>query len=314
MRSERSISILFFVSVNGSGFTPFIERSSENSAEFVGENGKTYEFICIATDTAGNVEVQDPIAEATTTIVLDEPIDTTAPVITPPSDITVEAEGPSGRPTTNPVIAAFLAEASAMDDVDGNVPVTNDAPSVFPLNVTKVTFSATDNAGNTGSASAEVNVTDTTAPVVTPPSDITVKSDGPSGTPATNPVIAAFLVGASAVDDVDGNIPVTNDAPLVFPLGVTEVTFSATDGAGNTGNATANVTVEEMPKPMIEGDLDDDEDVDEEDRNILRAVLGSCNGEDRFIRVADFDDDGCITQSDYRIWYGHYKDFLGNSP
>ena len=38
------------------------------SAAFTGEVGKNYGFICIASDTAGNVEVQEPVAEAATSV------------------------------------------------------------------------------------------------------------------------------------------------------------------------------------------------------------------------------------------------------
>jgi len=86
---------------------------------------------------------------------------------------------------------------------------------------------------------------DTTVPVVTVPGDINVVAESASGTAASNSAIAAFLVGSSATDDVDGSVTVTNGAPATFPAGeTTTVTFSATDAAGNTGIATATVTVE----------------------------------------------------------------------
>ena len=55
-----------FVSVNYGSFKPFIAKTSDTSTPFTGEPGKTYGFICIATDTAGNTEVQEPIAETDT--------------------------------------------------------------------------------------------------------------------------------------------------------------------------------------------------------------------------------------------------------
>jgi len=58
-----------FVSVDGGPFTPFLERTRETSAAFRGEVGKTYGFLAIATDTAGNIEVQAADAEASTRIV-----------------------------------------------------------------------------------------------------------------------------------------------------------------------------------------------------------------------------------------------------
>ena len=61
-----------FASTEGNGlttgFTPLINLTTSINTIFTGQQGKTYRFICIATDTAGNIEVQPPIPEATTTI------------------------------------------------------------------------------------------------------------------------------------------------------------------------------------------------------------------------------------------------------
>ena len=180
--------------------------------------------------------------------------DTTAPTVSAPSSITVAAESASGTPDSNAAIAALLVSATAADDVDGALTVTNDAPVIFPVGDTIVTFSATDAANNTGTDTATVTVTpfqasDTTLPVLTVPSSITVAADSASGTPDTNAAINALLVSATANDDVDGALTVTNDAPEIFPVGVTIVTFSATDAANNTGTATVSITVN--PAPIV---------------------------------------------------------------
>ena len=60
-----------------------------------------------------------------------------------------------------------------------------------------------------------------------------------------NTIVAANSA-ATAADDVDGPfLPVSNDAPAMFVMGTTPVTFAATDAAGNTGTAVAMVTVTE---------------------------------------------------------------------
>ena len=59
-----------FVAVDSGGYVLFLTKTKDTSAIFTGENGKTYRFICIAEDLAGNVEVQDPVAEATTHLVV----------------------------------------------------------------------------------------------------------------------------------------------------------------------------------------------------------------------------------------------------
>ena len=70
-----------FVSEDGSGFRPNITTGNAN-ATFRGQSGKTYSFICIAANTAGNTEIQDPVAEAGTHIASDSDSDG----ITDPAD------------------------------------------------------------------------------------------------------------------------------------------------------------------------------------------------------------------------------------
>ena len=48
---------------------------------------------------------------------------------------------------------------------------------------------------------------------------------------------------ASATDAVDGSPVITNDAPDMFPIGTTTITWNATDSAGNWATATQLVTV-----------------------------------------------------------------------
>jgi HYR domain/WD40-like Beta Propeller Repeat len=78
--------------------------------------------------------------------------DTTPPRLTVPEDITQEATSSDG--------AEISFEVSAEDDVDGTVPVecTPASGSIFPIGVTTVECTATDEAGNIGRASFTVTV------------------------------------------------------------------------------------------------------------------------------------------------------------
>jgi hypothetical protein len=159
------------------------------------------------------------------------PRDTTAPVITAPANMTVEATGPGG--------AAASYSATAVDDTDGSVPVTG-APasgSTFPLGVTTVNLSAHDAAGNTGHAEFHVTVVDTTPPALTLPANISATATGNSQ--------AAVSYAATANDVVDGSVPVTCDLPSgnSFPVGITTVNCSATDAHGNIAKGTFTVHV-----------------------------------------------------------------------
>lgn len=86
--------------------------------------------------------------------------DQTPPVVTAPDTISLAATTIDGVPATENAIVAFLASATATDNIDGPVsPVNNNAPFTFPRGETTVTFSATDRAGNLGTAQSTVTVT-----------------------------------------------------------------------------------------------------------------------------------------------------------
>ena len=148
-------------------------------------------------------------------------------------------------------LTGFLAGATATDNVDGALTVSNDGLSVFPLGETTVTFSATDAAENVGTESATVTITDQTAPVLTAPADGTVPATDANGTAATDPAIVAWVESAVATDSVDSSVTITNDAPAVLPLGATVVTFTVTDAAGNTSTAAATATIADTTAPVI---------------------------------------------------------------
>ncbi len=185
---------------------------------------------CSATDSVGNTST----GSFTVTVA-----DTTPPTLQLPSSITKEATGPSG--------AVVSYGASATDNVDGTDPVTcsRASGSIFPLGTTTVTCSATDSVGNTSTGSFTVTVVDTTPPTLQLPSSIIKEATGPSG--------AVVSYGASATDNVDGPLPVTCSpaSGSTFPLGVTVVTCSATDKAGNTSSGSFIVTVQDTTPPVI---------------------------------------------------------------
>jgi Autotransporter beta-domain/HYR domain len=163
------------------------------------------------------------------------PADTTPPVVTPPPAVTVEATGAT--------TAVALGTATANDNVDGALTPTASPTGPFTVGVHTVTWSATDAAGNPGTATQTVTVTDTTPPTVTAPADVTVE--------ATGPMTAVTLGTASATDLVDGSITPTPDTTGPFAVGAHTVTWSATDAKSNTGTATQTVTVQDTTAPAI---------------------------------------------------------------
>ena len=94
-------------------------------------------------------------------------VDTTPPVVTPPSAIAVPAtEAGGARGIASTVLAGFLLSGSAVDVVDlsptrltpqvSGIDANNN--TLFPLGTTPVTFRFTDAAGNIGTVAANVTV------------------------------------------------------------------------------------------------------------------------------------------------------------
>lgn len=99
--------------------------------------------------------------------------DTTPPVITPPSNIVVAPAECDASPADSPELEAFFGSLVVEDRCDDHPSVSNDAPGVLPLGVTRVVFTATDGVGNTDVAAAYVTVLDTLPPSI----DVTLSRD-----------------------------------------------------------------------------------------------------------------------------------------
>jgi hypothetical protein len=170
--------------------------------------------------------------------------DKLSPVITGSKAITFSATDESGVSAEDSVISEFLDSILATDNIDGSVAVSNNAPEVFPIGNTTVLFVATDLSGNTTTFSAVVTVADLTCPVLSIPDDIVIQSSQDDGIVASRSEVETFLNAATASDNVDISVDVTNNAPEdFFPYGETVVEFFSTDTEGNTCTDTAVVTV-----------------------------------------------------------------------
>jgi len=156
------------------------------------------------------------------------------------------------------------------DICDASPVITSDAPAVFPLGTTLVTFTVTDASGNSTVVTTTVTVVDTTKPILWDiPRPIIVEQRTHDGTPV--PVIPPCCSGTSSslprsfglvpgtiyltlprVYDICDAAPVlTHNAPAVFPLGTTVVLFTATDFSGNVSYASTTVTVVDRTAPSI---------------------------------------------------------------
>jgi hypothetical protein len=196
---------------------------------------------CTAADRAGNQATQ-PFTVSV--------VDTLSPVLSLPGTTAVQAGSAAGATVTFSV--------TAVDAVDGPVPVTCSpaSGSTFPLGQTPVSCSARDAAGNATSGSFVISVTMTPPPPPAPdrtpaisiPTDITTQAQGSAG--------AVVVFSATAVDTVDGSIPVTCSpaSGSVFVVGTTTVRCSAQDASGNSASRTFSVDVlDRTPPPAVVG-------------------------------------------------------------
>ncbi len=164
-------------------------------------------------------------------------VDDILPTITAPGPIVVSADA-------NCEASGVLLGTAITFDNCGVLPSTNDAPTTFPIGTTLVTWTVSDNSGNTASATQLVTVIDDLAPIVAAPADVLVNTN--FGCEAIGVVL-----GSPTVNDNCSVSTITNDAPFIYPLGNTTVNWTVEDLAGNTTIVSQLVVVEDNEAPSI---------------------------------------------------------------
>ena len=157
-------------------------------------------------------------------------VDTTPPTIHSVPDITAEAVVPYDN--------IIELQEPAADDLLGVISITNDAPEFFPVGETIVTWIATDVGGNTASIEQKIVVLDTISPIIEIPEDIVIE--------ATSVDQNEVYLGESTATDNGEVASITNDAPNVFPLGETTVTWTVIDSSNNFSSLTQLVNVVDL--------------------------------------------------------------------
>lgn len=175
---------------------------------------------------------------------------------TPPEALCQDVQVEADDACEGNVTPAMVDNGSS--DPDGDpITLALDPPPPYALGVTNVTLVVTDDKGESDTCSAVVTVVDATPPTVVCAADIQVECSVAGGVPADDPQLAAFFAGFSAVDNCDDDLAVSNDAPALLPGpcspggGVTVVTWTAVDDAGNSAQCSATVTVVDTTPPEI---------------------------------------------------------------
>ncbi|WP_159447552.1 SdrD B-like domain-containing protein [Maribacter arcticus] len=167
--------------------------------------------------------------------------DTTDPVISCPANIVVDND-----PDQCGAVVTFTAPVGT-DDRPGAITIQTvglASGDTFPVGTTTQTFLVTDAAGLTATCSFDVTVNDEQAPDITCPANITRTSlNG-------NPLVISDLGTATAPDNCPGAVNIAGvtligDLPIpdTFPVGTTQIKWTAIDAAGNVAQCIQNITV-----------------------------------------------------------------------
>ena len=206
--------------------------------------------IYTVTDTSGNSST----ASFTVTV-----LDNEAPALTTPfTDIIVNTDPGVNFATINNLTPGFIPVPTFTDN-DGQAPTvvnditgTPDASGQYGIGDTVVTYTATDAAGNEATVGYTITVVDAEAPTITPIANITVDNDlGLDGAQVIIPVPTASDNSAvvSLVNDYTDGL----DASGFFPLGTTDVIYTATDDSGNQSTELVRVLVRDVENPTLIG-------------------------------------------------------------
>ena len=234
----------------------------------------TIERIWSGTDAAGNIDTCSQTISV---------VDLTPPTVTAPDPITLECNSPGGVLATDPDVVNWLDMATAVDDC-GTATLDDNAPDLFPASCppgdpTQVTFTGTDECGNSDFDVSSVTVLDTVNPEIV--CDVSTSELWP---PNHKLVDVGFTITAMDVcdDDLDIQVSVSSDedpseavgdgGPVHCPDAVVQednsvllraersgtgdgrvyvITATATDDCGNVGQCQVAVTVAQSMNPMI---------------------------------------------------------------
>jgi surface protein len=184
----------------------------------LGADGLTY---CNASDR------NDLIANRGWTIVGDSYASTS---VTAPNDLSIDPD-PNTCVATNVDIGTPIIVAEC-----GFGSLTNTAPNEFPTGQTQVIWTLVDENGieSTDIQTVTVIFND---PIIIAPNNLNIDPD-PSSCVATN-----IDIGTPSIAGGCGIQTITNNAPVEFPLGDTQVTWTLVDGSGIETTDTQTVTV-----------------------------------------------------------------------
>src|SRR6185436_9540467 len=165
--------------------------------------------------------------------------DTTAPVVTPPANITREC----GQSTaTNATGVATATDANGVATITYSDTVTNTCGNTV---VIVRRWTATDVCNNVTTANQVITVRDTTPPTITAPASVTLECPVDTSTNAN---------GVATASDTCGTVTVTYTDSVSNICGNSQVisrTWRATDSCGNVATALQTLTIRDTKPPVL---------------------------------------------------------------
>jgi len=187
----------------------------------------TYQLVrtWTATDTCNNAAIASQTLEV---------VDTTDPTVNCPADATgLECPADTSSVARGSATGNDNCGAATIGSSDVSTPGCGETETITR------TWTATDGCGNAASCNQTIATVDTAPPSIsvntTPKTVVDLNCSGSE--PVTLPT-------ATANDECEGSVAVTNDGPSSFPAGqTTTVTYTTEDGCGNAATADVDVTV-----------------------------------------------------------------------
>ena len=129
---------------------------------------------------------------------------------------------------------------------------THDSGDFFDVGTTTVTYTATDDCGNSTSTSFDVTITDDEAPTISGmPSDIEQTAD------AEDCGALVTWTNPTTADNCSAVMTSTHSPGDYFEVGSTTVTYTSVDPSGNTTSLSFTVTITDDEAPLITGNPGD---------------------------------------------------------
>lgn len=216
--------------------TDFTYTQSPAPGTVVGQG--SHEVTITANDRSSN---NNGAGNETTKVITLTVADQTAPVISCQSNIVVSNDPGQCSAMVDPGTASATDNCDSSPTIVGTRSDNQPLNAPYPKGLTIITWSATDDAGNTSSCNQSVTVNDTELPTISCPANIIVYV-APNSTATSAVVNYQTPVGA---DNCASNTTQTAGlaSGAAFPVGTTTNTFKVTDASGNVAECSFTVTV-----------------------------------------------------------------------